>query len=151
MPYIPSAHKKYKLLPRCRKNGGEVFEYPAEMLEVVNKLLPSGESLMPYGYKSYEEYYSKLDSYMRSLDGDASRTIDLFGNRMVAINIKDTWAVLKYIGETTDDCEFVGLTHGKFYYCPRPKPVNGMIGVIDNEEFTSYMYPCDASDWIPNA
>ena len=148
MPYIPSAHKKYKLLPRCRKNGGEVFEYPSEMLEVVNKLLPNGESLIPYGYKSYDEYYNKLDGYMRNLEGGESQTIDLFCNRMVATNVKDTWAVLKYIGETTDDCEFVGLTHGKFYYCPRPKPVNGMIGVIDNEEFTSYMYPCDASDWI---
>ncbi len=149
MPYIPSAHKKYKLLPRCRKNGGEVFEYPSEMLDEVDKLLPEGETLMPYGYKSYDEYYNKLDGYIRSLDDeDAKRTIDLFANRMVATNIKDTWAILKYIGETTEDCEFAGLTHGKFYYCPRPKPVHGMIGIIDNEEFTSYMYPCDSSDWI---
>ena len=57
MPYIPKEHVKYDLLPFCRKNGGEVFEYPSELLDKVEKYLPDGESLIPYGYNSYEEYY----------------------------------------------------------------------------------------------
>ncbi len=148
MPYIPNEHKEYKLLPHCCTSGGEVFEYPSEMLDKVDKLLPEGETLRPYGYKSYDEYYSKLDGYIESLDDEnAKRIINSFGNRMVAINIKNTWAVLKYTGKTSED-EGVGLTHGRFYYCPAPTPDHGMIGIIDNEEFTSYMYPCDLSDWI---
>jgi len=34
MAYIPEFHKKYNLLPRCTKSGGDVFEYPCELLDV---------------------------------------------------------------------------------------------------------------------
>ena len=54
MPYIPYEHETYKLLPRSRKNGGEVFEYPSELLDEVNSILPKGENLIPYGYDSID-------------------------------------------------------------------------------------------------
>lgn len=57
MVYIPEQHKKYELLPRCRKNGGEVFEYSSKLLYQVNSCLPYGVLLDPYGYKSYEEFF----------------------------------------------------------------------------------------------
>lgn len=149
MPYIPREHKKYKLLPFCRKNKREVFEYPSDLLDEVNKLLPEGESLMPYGYKSYDEYYDEWYKFFQNAaDEKDKKKLDSFANRMLSLNVKETWAVLKYVGETSEDCEFAGLTHGKYYYCPRPTPESDMIGVVDNEEFTSYMYPCDSSDWI---
>lgn len=30
-PFIPVAHAGYSLLPRCGREGGEVFSYPAEL------------------------------------------------------------------------------------------------------------------------
>ena len=59
MPYIPKNHEKYNLLPRCKERGGEVFEYPPWPEAKFEKLL--GEHLIPYGYKSYDEYYEKID------------------------------------------------------------------------------------------
>ena len=62
MPYIPKEHEKYDLLPFCRKDGGEVFEYPGELIYEAERLLDSSATLMPYNYESYEEYYNMLDS-----------------------------------------------------------------------------------------
>lgn len=52
---------------------------------------------------------------------------------------------MKYIGESTDGVS--GLTHGRCYYwpCSTKNPVYE--GVIDDEEFTSYLYPVDANLW----
>ena len=148
MPYIPNDHKKYKLLPNARKIKREVFEYPSELLDQVNSILPKDEGMMPYGYKSYDEYFGELEKWLDHFSGDAIKKdlLDRFYNKMVALNHKETWAVLRYVGETTD--ELFGLTHGKYYYCPRPTSVHETFGVIDDEEFTSYMYSCDPSLWI---
>ena len=66
MAYIPLEHRKYNLLPRCRKYGGEVFVYPSYLHDFITSLfLYDGESLDPYGYDSYEEYYDIIDYYQR--------------------------------------------------------------------------------------
>ena len=43
----------------------------------------------------------------------------------------------------------LALTRGRCYYwpCSRDNPVYE--GVIDDEEFTSYLYPCDPASWEP--
>ena len=61
MPYIPYEHETYRLLPRSRKEGGEVFDYPCELLDQVNSILPDGEHLMPYGYESIDEYCTEME------------------------------------------------------------------------------------------
>ncbi len=146
MPYIPKEHLKYDLLPFCRENGGEVFEYPSEMLDKVEKYLPDGESLIPYGYNSYEEYYSQLDklSLLHKNSDEIYNIFIEFKNEMMALNRKEDWSILKYIGESTD---VFGLTHGKNYYWPCKKSEPFFRGVIDNEEFTAYQYSTDKRLW----
>ena len=39
------------------------------------------------------------------------------------------------------------LTRGRCYYWPCSKERPVYEGVIDDEEFTSYLYPCDAECW----
>lgn len=68
MPYIPKAHEKYNLLPFCRENGGEVFSYSSEMESQIREMLPKGESVIPYGYDSYEAFYAQLDKYVSLWD-----------------------------------------------------------------------------------
>lgn len=147
MAYIPEQHKKYDLLPHCKKHGGEVFEYPCKLLDKLEKYLPGGENLMPYGYKSYEEYYSEIDKLAEQFftDPDVAKMYAEFKNEMLKLNVKENWSVLRYIGKSSKSC--IGLTHGNIYYwpCSIDNPVYE--GVIDDEEFTSYLYPTEASEW----
>lgn len=147
MAYIPEIHKKYDLLPYCRKKGGEVFEYPSKLLSKLEKYLPDGENMMPYGYESYEEYYSEIDKLAKRYftEPDVSKMFTEFKAEMFKLNVKENWSVLRYIGKSSNDC--MGLTSGCVYYwpCSIENPVYE--GVIDDEEFTSYMYSTEADDW----
>lgn len=62
MPYIPLQHQKYNLLPLCQEQGGEVFSYPFAVNDIGEII---GECLIPYGYDSYEDYYSYLDELIQ--------------------------------------------------------------------------------------
>lgn len=64
MAYIPVKHQKYDILPLCHENGGEVFSYSPELENKIDKFLPDGESIIPYGYESYEEYEKKINTYI---------------------------------------------------------------------------------------
>ena len=147
MPYIPEKHKKYNLLPYCREHGGEVFEYPYTLDKVDEMLRLSGGSLMPYGYNSYEEYYRDVDRWIEKfkLDDDKRELLEQFKSEMLQMNQKEQWSVLKYIGESTDSC--FGLTQGNYYYWPTRIDNPGYNGVIDDEEFTSYLYPTEPQLW----
>lgn len=58
MPYIPQIHQQYPVL-YCREHGGEVFQYdPFDLEDIEDR---TGEYLVPYGYDSYEDYYSEID------------------------------------------------------------------------------------------
>ena len=147
MPYIPKEHEKYDLLPYCRENGGEVFQYPAPLIDEVGDLLGSLDDIFPYGYKSYEEYYETINSLIvdNSNNSELANKLTDFLDKMHELNQKEEWSVLKYIGPT-DDAVF-GLTHGQNYYWPTRKSKPVYSGVIDDEEFTSYLYPTEAKLW----
>ena len=61
MPYIPKKYEKYDLLPLCGKSGGEVFEYPSDLISKPEELIVPTENLIPYGYNSYNDYFNYLD------------------------------------------------------------------------------------------
>lgn len=61
MPYIPKKHEKYDLLPYCRRHGGEVFEYPSDLLRKLEEYIKPEDQLDPYGFKSYKEYDLEID------------------------------------------------------------------------------------------
>ena len=146
MPYIPKEHEKYDLLPFCRKDGGEVFEYPSSLITKAEKLLGTEVGIFPYNYDSYEEYYGILDDLMEKYKETAIAEILLqLKIKMLELNRKEEWSVLKYIGPTDDSC--LGLTHGKNYYWPAHKSNPVYCGVIDDEEFTAYLYPTDKQLW----
>ena len=150
MPYIPEKHKKYNLLPFCRKNGYEVFEYPSELLfEIGDINMKLCQTITPYGYKSYKEYYSTLDRLIKRnrRNKKLSRLLRLFKKEMIRLNNKDLWSVLKYTGETNE----FHLTHGRAYYWPCTKEEPYFRGIVDDEEFTNYLYDVYGShshDWI---
>ncbi len=160
-PYIPAEHAAYDLLPSCRRSGREVFSYPAE-LDAIDELVsqhedPEGSErrshLIPYGKKSYSEYFSSLSSYAdkyRESDPELSELIEWLAAEVKRMNVKEDWSVVRYTGHQHDDDELAGvsgLTRGRCYYWPCSKDRPVYEGVIDNEEFTSYLYPCDASSW----
>ena len=146
MPYIPKEHEKYDLLPFCRKDGGEVFEYPGSLIHKIEKMLGTEVGIFPYNYDSYEEYYDLLDNLIqKSNDQETADLLQHLKIKMKELNCKEEWSVLKYIGPTDDSC--LGLTQGKNYYWPahRSNPVYS--GVVDDEEFTAYLYPTDKELW----
>lgn len=161
-PYIPADHAGYDLLPRCRKDGREVFSYPAE-LELIDELLSKQEQgedperrisfLIPYGERSYSCYFKKLSSYIekyRKLDSELSEMIEWLAAAVRRANIKEDWSVVRYVGDQYDEddsAQVSGLTRGRCYYWPCSKERPVYEGVIDNEEFTSYLYPCDPDSW----
>lgn len=147
MPYIPKQHEKYDLLPFCKEHGGEVFEYPSRLLEKVNSLLKPEDSLDPYGYKSYEEYFERVDCVSEQFKDDPDK-YDLFvefKKIMLEMNCKEDWSIMRYIGP--DDNNLFGITNGKVYYWPTRKSNPVYSGVIDDEEYTSYLYPTKNDLW----
>ena len=147
MAYIPDKHKQYNLLPVCNKYGGEVFEYPSELISQVEEMLPQKEDLIPYSYKSYDEYFSYIDSLIGKYQDNSSLTeiLEQVKQQTKEINQKDDWSVLRYVGESGSP--FSGLTYNKNYYWPTSKNHPVYCGVIDNEEFTAYIYPTDEELW----
>lgn len=146
MAYIPEQHKKYQLLPYCREHGGEVFEYPSGLLSKVNLLLPDGETLDPYGFASYEEYYSAIDKWLVFFENnEAALLLQEFRKEMLQMNCKENWSVLKYVGPSTD--AVFGLTPGRYYYWPCSLKNASYHGVIDDEEYTAYLHPTNAEYW----
>jgi len=147
MPYIPEKHKKYDLLPLCRNSGGEVFDYPGKLISEAEDIIDAPKGLFPYNFDSYEEYYSYLEGLISSSSEcpDAVEMLMRLKQSVLEMNQKEEWSVLKYLGPSDDDG--LGLTHGKNYYWPTRKANPVYCGVVDNEEFTSYLYPTDAHLW----
>jgi len=142
MAYIPEAHKKYNLLPMCAERGGEVFSYPSTESDI-SAMLPEGEHVIPYGYDSYADFDNQLDNYIE-LYGTTNGILNDLGQKLVEyketvhkMNVKENWSVLRYLGETTSN--LFGLKHGQYYYWPCSAEYPDYEGVIDGEEFTSYL------------
>lgn len=148
MPYIPKAHEPYDLLPKCRIRGREVFAYPGDLLDEIEKFLPHNDGLTPYGFCSYAAYDAEIDAYRAkyaSGNERLDRMFDAYKQAIHKMNVKEDWSVARYLGPTTD--EVFGLTHGKCYYWPCNRRYPRYHGVVDNEEFTSYVYPLLAEHW----
>ena len=147
MPYIPKEHEKYGLLPKCRKCGGEVFDYPSNLILKIEEIMGFSSSVFPYNFNSYEEYFSSVDGEIESRKDNVElvRLLNELKDKVREMNTKEEWSVLKYVGESTDS--LLGLTCGKVYYWPTCKANPVYNGVVDDEEFTSYMYPTDSSIW----
>ena len=147
MAYIPKEHEKYDVLPKCRRDGGEVFSYPSRIVDELGKKLPDGENLIPYGYSSMEEYIKKMEDYAAEYFKEDSdkQLFAQFKSLVNEMNRKEEWSIVKYIGETDDN--LFGLTHGHTYYWPCSKNNPRYDGVIDDEEFTSYWYATEPTDW----
>lgn len=157
-PYIPPEHEQYDLLPYRRANGGEVFSYPAELNAVEDMLFerefPNGSDsrtaqLIPYGMASYAEYFDLLASIKnkyRETDPELADALGWLAEAVKRMNVKEEWSVVRYVGDECTD-SMTTLTKGRCYYwpCSREHPVYE--GVIDDEEFTSYLYPCDPTSW----
>ena len=147
MAYIPEQHRQYNLLPYCCEHGGEAFEYPSELLDEVDEFLPKGETLNPYGFKSYEEYYSAIDQWITfyKSDKEAVAALQAFRKEMLQLNCKESWSVLKYVGPSQK--AVFGLTPGRYYYWPCSLKDLSYRGVIDDEEYTAYLHPTNADYW----
>lgn len=147
-PYIPKEHKKYDLLPCCRKNGGEVFAYPSDLIDklVAYTELPR-TCFDPYGYGSYKEYFEDIDCrYQIYKKRPEIKTLfEQLKAKMKEMNRKKEWSVLRFVGQK-EDVDF-GLTPGRCYYWPTSKSNPVYSGVIDDEEYTSYLYPTDSDLW----
>lgn len=147
MAYIPERHKKYKLLPYCEEHGGEVFEYNGSLIDKIADLIGGSEDIFPYGFRSYEEYSASLDRAIAAYEHipEAAGLLMQLRLEMLQLNQKEEWSILRYLGPSTG--RVLGLTHGKAYYWPTNKACPVYNGVVDDEEFTSYLYPTDADLW----
>lgn len=146
MPYIPEEHEKYNLLPNCRKKGGEIFDYPEELLNIIEEV--TGEDIAPFGYDSYEEYYLMLDNIIEKYSNDSikAKLID-FKTLMLEMNQKEDWSIVRYLGESTAEDFHIGLTQGRCYYLPADKNCVDFRGIIDDEEWTTYWYDLYSEEW----
>lgn len=61
------------------------------------------------------------------------------------MNRKEQWSVLRYTGPA--DERYGSLTPGKNYYWPSRASNPVYSGVVDDEEYTSYIYPTDSDLW----
>jgi hypothetical protein len=123
-----------------RKDGGEVFSYSTDLELEIREMLPNDESVIPYGYDSYEEFYKRLDEFI-SQYGTEGGNLNKLGELLVEYkedikrrNVKENWSILRYVGETTSN-----FTNGRYYYCPCSVDSPQFEGIIDDEEFTSYL------------
>lgn len=148
MPYIPKEHEKYDLLPFCRAHGGEVFEYPCDLLRKLEKYIKPEDQLDPYGFKSYEEYDREIDriAHRFAEQPEVLELFVLYKEQIHEMNCKEQWSVLRYIDPTDDRLE--SLTPDRNYYWPTRTSNPVYTGVVDDEEYTSYLYPTDPELWV---
>ncbi len=159
-PYIPEWQANSDLLSKSREAGGEVFSYPAE-LDALDDLIAEaknpgadgdssgrGTYVIPYGFKSYKEYFSALRRFedeFRGTDEGLSDAVGAVIEMMKEANHKEYWSVVRYTG--SEKVGGLGLTPGRCYYWPCSPEHPQYEGVIDDEEFCPYLYPCDPDRW----
>ena len=159
-PHIPETHRKYNLLPDSRKDHYEVFSYPPELNDIDSRIWLSkhpdfdeenemrGALIMPYGERSYGTYNAVLDGYIAEFalaDPQLADDLRSLKEKVRKMNVKENWSVVKYTGP--DLPRALGLKNGQCYYWPCSLENPEYEGVIDEEEFTSYLYPCDPDCW----
>jgi len=153
LPYIPEAHKKYNLLPGCVKYGGDIHYYPKSEYSTISKLLPKGETILPYHY-GCAEYSALLDFHISKYgmtDGELNelgRMISDYKLRIKEMNIKENWSILRYIGESYGNSgAFGGFTHGRYYYLAGINEAQKALYIFDNEELGVVTCTPDVTRW----
>lgn len=145
MANIPEQHRKYDLLPSSRDEDWEAIVYPWPYR--LQKLLPEEQHLIPYGYASLEEYIEHMEK-MAKLYARSKKQIRAFREFIEdtrRLNQKEYWSVLRYVGEEWD--EPLRFTPGRAYYWPCDPDNPEFCGIIDDEEFTGYLYAPDPREW----
>ena len=146
MANIPDKHQKYDLLPVTRNMDFDAIEY-RRIDDELSELLPKGENLIPYGYASVEAYIQYVET-MAEQYAKTERHRKLFRDYFEGVrrlNQKEYWSVLEYIGEEWD--EPLRFTPGRAYYWPCDPEKPEFRGIIDDTEFTPYLYAPDPNDW----
>ena len=98
--------------------------------------MPASESLIPYGFFSYEEYYGLIVAHSNE-SALVNMLID-YKLEVMCMNIKENWSVLRYLG--CGKLEGLPFTTGRYYYWPCSAESPEYEGIIDDEEFTSYLH-----------
>ena len=77
-----------------------MFEYPSELLDEVNSVLPEGENLIPYGYDSIISYCTEMEKWLHHFAEDKGKydLINRYYYKVVIQTFSEAWAVLKYVG-----------------------------------------------------
>ncbi len=133
MAYIPQKHLKYDVLPRCRKNGGEVIVYDSKTYDAIHD--KGCDLSFPYNIRSYEEYYDEIDRCIARYP-QLKKLLKEYKENLLEWNNKDVWGIVKYHGESNDS-----FTKERCYYVPIGEKEGKLIpnsGIIDDEEWTSY-------------
>lgn len=113
-----SADEKFKELTDA--TIAEIYntDNPSSFMSQLGKL--GIHHLDPYGYDSYETYYAELDKRKSEVADEVVKALlEKYKARVMELNQKGNWSILKYIGENTDT-QF-GLTKGRYYYWPCSK------------------------------
>ena len=76
-------------------------------------MLSPEESITPYGFKSYDEYFAYIDELIIQNQNNYTlvEILEQVKVHIKEMNIKEDWSVLKYVGES--DGAVFGLTHNK--------------------------------------
>lgn len=133
MSYIPKEHSKYNILPNSRKGNWEVVSYDPDLIsEILDLNCGLG---FPFQPNTLEEYYNEIDECIKQHPEYANK-LRAFKQDLINRNNKDNWSILKYVGETN-----INFTNGVYYYVPVFQKGNHYYadGIIDDEEFTSYL------------
>ena len=110
------------------------MEYDGRLIDEIEKL--GIEVPFPYHPASYEEYYGELDTLMNQYP-EAKDLILKYKNSLLMLNDKTKWGIVRYHGESN-----IAFTKGRYYYVPIYESDGHLVssgGVIDDEEFTSYL------------
>ena len=82
-----------------------MFSYPSELIEELDKKLPDDENMLPYGYRSMEEYMQRMEEYAArffTLESDKQLFVE-FKTLMEEMNRKEDWSIARYIGKSDDN------------------------------------------------
>ena len=135
--YIPEKHKKYDVLPTCRKYNFEIIIPNNNLLREIEQLTGKTDymGLHPYQrFKSYEEFFNEIDNLISQFPNYKQKIIE-YKNSVIKMNNKDLWAIVEYLGESNWN-----FTKNKYYYVVMYKENDSWVidGVIDNEEYDAF-------------
>ena len=91
-----------------------------------------------------------LERYAADIKPDnpqLARDIRTLENLMKLMNVKEEWSIVRYVGDQFDEVLGLSLSEGRGYYWPGSESCPDYEGVIDVEEFMSYLYPADPDSW----